>query len=129
MSYFGTSINDSPVVVVAAGEAITSPAFLAISAAGKVAAAGTNALGIALPGNDEAVAAGDDLDVQVKDIGVWTAGEAVAVGDELAVGTGGKAAKATSGKFILAVALEAATKEGQRIKVQIIKAGYKPASA
>lgn len=128
MSYFGTSINESPVIVVAAGEAIDSPAFLAISATGKVAAAGTNALGIALPGNDEAVAAGDDIDIQIKDIGIWTAGEAVAVGDELTVGAGGKAAKAISGKFILAVALEAA-KEGQRIKVQIVKAGYKPASA
>ena len=50
-----------------------------------------------------------------------------AYGDELAVGTGGKAVKATSGAFIVGIALEAATQAGQRIAVQIVKAGYKPA--
>lgn len=88
---------------------------------------GKNAIGIVLPGCDDKVTAGDDLDVQIKDIGAWTAGAAVAYGDELAVGTGGKAVKATSGAFIVGIALEAATQAGQRIAVQIVKAGYKPA--
>ena len=61
-----------------------------------MATAGKNAIGIVLPGCDDKVTAGDDLDVQIKDIGAWTAGAAVAYGDELAVGAGGKAVKGNS---------------------------------
>lgn len=127
MSYYGTTINDSAVIVVKAGEEIPAPAFLAVGADGKVATAGKNAIGIVLPGCDDKVAVGDDLDVQIKDIGAWTAGAAVAYGDELAVGAGGKAVKAIAKSFIVGIALEEATKAGQRIAVQIVKAGYKPA--
>lgn len=127
MSYYGTVINDSAVIVVKAGEEIPAPAFLAVGADGKVATAGKNAIGIVLPRCDDKVTAGDDLDVQIKDIGAWTAGAAVAYGDELAVGAGGKAVKATAKSFIVGIALEEATKAGQRIAVQIVKAGYKPA--
>lgn len=127
MSYYGTTINDSAVIVVKAGEEIPAPAFLAVGADGKVATAGKNAIGIVMPGCDDKVTVGDDLDVQIKDIGAWTAGAAVAYGDELAVGEGGKAVKATAKSFIVGIALEAATKAGQRITVQIVKAGYKPA--
>lgn len=126
MSYFGTVINDSATIVVKAGEEIAAPAFLAVGADGKVAAAGKNAIGIVLPDCDDKASIGDDLNVQIKDIGAWTAGEAVAYGDELAVGSGGKAVKATQGNFIVGIALEAATQAGQRIAVQIAKAGYKP---
>lgn len=127
MSYYGTTINDSAVIVIKAGEEIPKPAFLAIGVDGKVAKAGKNAIGIVLPSCDYKVTAGDDLDVQIKDIGVWTAGEAVAYGDELAVGADGKAVKATQGAFIVGIALEASTQAGQFIAVQIVKAGYKPA--
>ena len=126
MSYYGTTINDSAVIVVKAGEEIPAPA-LAVGADGKVATAGKNAIGIALPGCDDKATVGDDLGVQIKDIGTWTVGEAVAYGDELAVGAGGKAVKATAKSFIVGIALEAATKADQRIAVQIVKAGYKPA--
>lgn len=43
MSYYGTTINDSAVIVVKAGEEIPAPAFLAVGADGKVATAGKNA--------------------------------------------------------------------------------------
>ena len=125
MSYYGTTINDSAVIVVKAGEEIPAPAFLAVGADGKVATAGK--IGIVMPGCDDKVTVGDDLDVQIKDIGAWTAGAAVAYGDELAVGADGKAVKATAKSFIVGIALEEATKAGQRIAVQIVKAGYKPA--
>lgn len=69
MSYYGTTINDSAVIVVKAGEEIPAPAFLAVGADGKVATAGKNAIGIVLPGCDDKVTVGDDLDVQIKDIG------------------------------------------------------------
>lgn len=103
MSYYGTTINDSAVIVVKAGEEIPAPAFLAVGADGKVATAGKNAIGIVMPGCDDKVAVGDDLDVQIKDIGAWTAGAAVAYGDELAVGAGGKAVKATAKSFIVGI--------------------------
>ena len=99
-----------------------------MTADGKVAEAGANAIGIVTPSSDDAVAAGDDLNVQVKDIGTWIAGEAVDAGAELTPDANGKAVEAAEGDFITAVALEAATAAGQRISVQICKAGYKPAS-
>lgn len=129
MNYFGTAINESPVISLEAGEEITSPQFLAVTADGKLATAGVNALGIITADCDDAVEAGDDLTVQVKDIGLWIAGAAFTKGAELAVGTGGKAVTATSGDFIVAIALSAATKAGQRVNVQIVKAGYKPVTA
>lgn len=125
MNYFGTAINESPVIVVTAAEKIEAPQFKAVGADGKIAEEGKNAIGIVTPDADETVEIGGDMTVQVKDIGLWLAGEAVAKGDELAVGTDGKAVKATAGKFIVAVALTEATKADQRISVQICKAGYK----
>lgn len=65
--------------------------------------------------------------IDVNDaIGKWIAGEAVAVGDELTTNAEGKAVKAAAGNFITAVALSAATEAGSVVKVQLIKAGYKP---
>ena len=61
-----------------------------------------------MPGCDDKVTVGDDLDVQIKDIGAWTAGAAVAYGDELAVGAGGKAVKATAKSFIVGIASRSA---------------------
>ena len=75
------------------------------------------------------IAAGADVTVQVKDIGLWKTGAAVKAGAELMADATGKAVTATAGKFILAVALEAATAADQIIQVQICKAGYKPAGA
>lgn len=49
MSYYGTAINDSAVIVVKAGEEIPAPAFLAVGADGKVATAGKNASVTFLP--------------------------------------------------------------------------------
>lgn len=125
MSYFGTPINDSAVIVLPAGAAIPAPAFLAVNADGTVAGAGDAAIGIVLPSNDDAAAAGDDLNVQIKDIGTWTAGAAVAYGDELTPDADGKAVTATQGDFIVGIALGAAKAAGERIPVQICKAGYK----
>ena len=126
MSIYGTPINDSPVVNIKAGGSIAAPAYLAATAAGAVAGAGVHALGIFTPDNDQAVVSGDDLTVQIKDIGTWMAGGTFSAGAELASDANGKAITAASGKFILAVALKAATAAGQLVPVQIIKAGYKP---
>lgn len=128
MAIYGTTINESPVIVVPAGEAIAAPAFLAVLADGKVAGAGEAAIGIITPSNDDAAAVGDDLNVQIKDIGTWIAGEAITKGAELTPDANGKAAAASDGDFILGIAITAAAAAGERIRVQICKAGYKPAS-
>ena len=131
MSVFGTSINDSPTVVVKAAAALAAaPAYKAISAGGAVAGAGAHAIGIAIPMNDEPVQSGGDIHVQIKDVGAWKAGtiasgSEIAAGDELASDANGYAVKATSGAFIIGVALEAATATGQIIPVHIRMAGYK----
>ena len=125
MNYFGTAINESPVITVEAGEAMKSPQFLAVGIDGKLAEAGKNAIGIITADAEDVVSIGDDLTVQIKDVGLWIAGEALKKGTELAVGAGGMAVKAAAGNFITAVALSEATNSGQRISVQICKAGYK----
>lgn len=130
-TYFGTSINDSPTIVLPAKEKIENAQGIALVIDGgefTKPTAGANVIGLSLFTNDETVQAGDDITVQVKDIGKWIAGEAVAVGDELTTDAEGKAVKAAEGNFITAVALSKATAAGDVIKVQIIKAGYKPAA-
>uniref|UniRef100_UPI004025474C capsid cement protein n=1 Tax=Lachnospira sp. TaxID=2049031 RepID=UPI004025474C len=127
-TYFGTSINESPTVVFPAKEKIEGAQGIALVIDGgelTKPTAGANVIGLSLFTNDETVEAGDDITVQVKDIGKWIAGEAVEAGDELATDAEGKAVKATSGSFITAVALSGATAKGDVIGVQIIKAGYK----
>lgn len=125
MNYFGTAINESPVIVIKAAEAIENPQFLAVTADGKKATAGVNAIGIVTADCEEKVKAGDDMTVQIKDIGLWESGGVIAVGAELTSDAEGKAVTAASGNFITAIALTEATKAGQRVSVQIVKAGYK----
>ena len=128
MSYIGTTINPSPTITGKAAAAIAAGAFLAAAfnadGAIEVAKADAVALGIFIAETDN-IAAGADVTVQVKDIGLWKTGAAVKAGAELMSDATGKAVTATAGKFILAVAMEPATAADQVIQVQICKAGYK----
>lgn len=127
--YFGTSINESPTIAMEAGQKIEGAQGIALMIKdGKVEkpTAGVNVIGLSLFTNDETIEAGSDVDIQVKDIGKWVAGEAVAVGDELTTDAEGKAVKVKAGNFISAIALSAATKKDSVVKVQLVKAGYKP---
>jgi regulator of RNase E activity RraA len=131
MSYTGTVINESPVIVGLAGAKLAGAEFLAavFDENGKIttaSTAGATAIGI-LPPEEGNKSVGDTVTVQVKDISRWKAGEPFAAGDLLSTDANGKAVKATEGDFILAVALEAATAADNIISVQIIKAGYSPA--
>ena len=84
-TYFGTSINESPTVVFPAKEKIEGTQGIALVIDGgelTKPTAGANVIGLSLFTNDETVEAGDDITVQVKDIGKWIAGEAVEAGDE-----------------------------------------------
>lgn len=129
-TYFGTSINESPTIVMEAGAEIENAQGIALAISnGKVGlpTAGTNVIGLSLFTNDEVIKAGDDVNIQVKDIGKWIAGEEIAAGDELTTDASGKAVKAAEGDFITAIALSSAENAGTVVKVQIVKAGYKPA--
>lgn len=127
-SYFGTSINESPTIVLPAAEKIENAQAIALAikegGVGKPAAAGDMLIGLTLRAAEETYEKGDDVTIQVKDIGKWTAGEAIAIGDLLTANTEGKAVKATAGNFIMAIALTATENPGTMIQVQIIKAGY-----
>lgn len=130
-TYFGTSINESPTIVLPAGEELTNARGIAVAVKnGAVVkpAAGAHAIGITLIETDETVEAGTDVDIQIKDIGKWVAGEEITAGTELATDAEGKAVAAKEGDYIIAVALNNAAEAGTWIKVQIINAGYKPAA-
>lgn len=129
--FLGTAINTSPTIAGRAGAAITNGAFLAVRFDGSgnivLATAGGNALGLLVATTPAAVAIGDNVTVQIKDIGLWTAGAAVAAGAELTPNAAGQAVAVATGNHVLAVALEAATAAGQVIRVQIAKSGRQPA--
>ena len=131
MSYIGTGINNSATIVAKAAADITDGAFLAatLTADGvAVSAAGEAAIGIMIP-ETESPKAGEDVHIQVKDIGLGKVGAAVDAGDLLASDADGKLVKAAAGAFAVAVALETATAADQVISVQICKAGYAAASS
>lgn len=131
-TYFGTSINESPTIVLPAYEKLENARGIALAMNGMTAAkpaAGAHVIGISLIETDEIVEKGAAIDIQIKDIGKWTAGEAVSAGTELAADEEGRAVAAKPGDFIVGVALGSAEKSGTWVKVQITKAGYKPAAA
>ena len=125
--FISTGINDSPVISGKATAAINNGAFLAVKFGGNggivLAGAGENALGLLIATTPEKVAAGEDVTVQIKDIGLWKTGGAVAAGAELTPDANGAAVTAAAGKYVTAIALESATAAGQVIKVQIVKSG------
>lgn len=65
------------------------------------------------------VNAGDDVDIQIKDIGYILAGGDIAKGDEVTA-SGGLAVKAEPGNYVVGVALSAVA-EGGYCRVQITK--------
>ena len=110
----------SPVINVTAGaELKTAVAVLLTKDGAKLPEAGKKATGIVLLG-DETASKGDDITVQ----GMWTAGAAFDSGDFLAVDAEGLCQKATTGQYILAMALTPATAKGDIVNVAIIHAGY-----
>ena len=125
-NFNGTQINQSVTIVEKAGAAITDARNLIVKYDGNgdvvLATAGTDfPLGIAIIEagyNDVSglesgkVAKGDDVDIQIKDIGYVIASEDITKGTAVAAATGGKAAAATSGDFVLGIALADAAADG-----------------
>lgn len=128
MSFYGTTVNDTPTIVGIAATDLKNVAFLAakFNTDGDIAVADTKgeiAIGL-IPAEQQEISMGEDITVQIKECGLWKAGEAVAAGDPLTTDAEGKAVKASAGEFITAIALESASASDEVIKVQIAKAGY-----
>lgn len=71
------------------------------------------------------VAEGDDVDIQIKDIGYILAGAEIKKGAEVTAGTDGLAATAASGDYVVGIALSAVN-ANEYCRVQISK--YQKAS-
>ena len=131
--FISTGINDTPTIVGKAGIPLVNAALHAakFNAQGEIvpAAAGDNAVGLFIASTPDNVAAGEDVTIQIKDVGLWVTGAAVLAGAEVASNAAGQAITAAANAFIVGIALETATAAGQVIKVQIVKAGYKNGGA
>lgn len=139
-NFNGTQINNSATIVEKAGAEITDcrNKIMKYDENGDVvlATAGTDIpIGVALIDsgcNDISgaesgkVAAGDDVDILVKDIGFVLAGATITKGQEITAGANGLAAVAAAGNYVLGIALSSA-KENEYCRIQITK--YQKASA
>lgn len=124
--YTTTGINTSATIVAPAAAEIEGVIGKAIKfdASGNAvvaSAAGEKVAGIAVLTHRDVVAAGEDITIQVKEIGKAKVNGAVAKGDELAAAADGTLAVAAEGQFVIATALQAAEAAGQIINVQITK--------
>lgn len=124
--YTTASINTSATIVAPAGAEITGVIGKAIKfdAEGNAvvaSTAGEKVMGIAVLTHADVVKKGEDITIQVKEIGKAVAGAAIAKGAELAVRADGTLATATDGQFVVATALQAANAAGHIIDVQITK--------
>lgn len=138
-NFNGVQINQSVTIVEQAGADIADARnrILAYDEDGNVilAADGTKtAVGIAIIEagvNDISgvesgkVTAGDDVDIQIKDIGYVIAGDAITKGAEV-MSKDGLAVPATAGNYVIGIALSAAAKDDY-CRVQIAK--YQKAAA
>lgn len=131
--YNTTTINQSVTVVFPAGENITSGAFRAVKLDPQghvlIASAGDIPLGIIPGGVEDTVKAGENLSVQIKDMGLCHAGGAIAAGAMVACGVNGKCVAATDGVPLLGQALNSATQDGDVIQIQLLKGGSYKAPA
>lgn len=128
--YEYTTMNTSPTIAVEVGGElgdIRGKAVKFTDGTVRLPSAGEVPVGIVLFSEDESVKTGDEVTVQVKDIGKWKAGATVAVGDLLAADAEGLCQKATEGQYIFARALSAANAKNDLVTVQIINAGYEKA--
>lgn len=133
-NFNGSQINQSVTIVEQAGAAIEDVRnrILAYDENGDVilAADGTAVpIGIAIieagvndisGAESGKVAAGDDVDIQIKDIGYVLAGADIAKGAEVTAGADGLAATAVAGDYVIGIALTAVDKD-EYCRVQITK--------
>lgn len=139
-NFNGSQINQSATIVGTAAVEITDcrNRIMKYDANGNVvlATAGTDIpLGIAIieagyndisGAESGKVAAGNDVDIQIKDIGFVIAGAEIKKGQEVTAGADGKAAVAAAGNYVLGIALNSVSAGGY-CNIQIAK--YQKATA
>lgn len=139
-NFNGVLMNNSPTITEKAGTEITDCRNRIVkydeNGAVVLATAGTDIpVGIALieagyndiTGTESGkVATGDDVDIQIKDIGYVIAGTAIKKGQEVAAGADGLAAVAAAGNYVLGIAMNEAEANGY-CRIQITK--YQKAAA
>ncbi len=130
MNYFGVGINTSSVVAEIAGADIENAAFCAVKydENGNVVLCDTEGeivAGIVLPETTQKISAGEDITIQIKDIGLCKAGAEIKKGQEVMVDAQGRVIPATAGKFVVGYAVTTASAENEVIQVDIRKCGYK----
>ena len=130
MNYIGASINTSATIYGVVAEKIENGAGKAVKfdGDGKVvlcSAAGEAAIGVLIMQTPDVVAAGDEVTIQIKDIGPVVASGAIALGAEVTVDANGKIKAAASGNAVLGQAMTSASADGDIVQVQITKTGYK----
>lgn len=129
-TYLTNQINNSATIVEKAGADIADVRGLILKYDGSgdvipCSVAGELAVGVGIITNSENIKKGEDVDMQVKDIGLFRSGGAISKGAEIMANTDGKAVSAAGGKFVIGTALEDAV-SGQLFFAQITKY-YKPA--
>lgn len=130
MNYLGASINTSSVIAETAGAELGNGAFCAVKydENGAVVLCDTEGelvAGILLPETTQKISSGEDVTIQIKDIGYCKAGAEIKKGQEVMTDVQGRVIPATSGKFVIGYAMTSATAENEIIEVDIRKCGYK----
>lgn len=129
MGIFGASVNSSPVIAREAAANIENGSYypVKLNTSGKVekcSVAGEAALGILIAQTSSIVLSGDDVTIQIKDMGPAIAGSVISAGDPVSVNAAGKLVKAVRGPavvHILGYAMESAAVDGDIIQIQIMK--------
>lgn len=125
-SFEYTGINTSATVTFPAGVQLADIGATAVKLTEEGLAlpeAGGEVLGIVPVSEDGDYKKGEDITVQVKDIGIWKAGAEIPVGALLAADGEGLCQEAATGQWVLARALTAASAKGDLIRVQVIHVG------
>lgn len=139
-NFNGTQINQTPTITEKAGAEITDcrNRIMKYDSSGNVVLAGAGTdipVGIALieagyndisGAESGKVATGDNVDIQIKDIGYVLAGAAITKGQEVTAGANGLAAVAAAGNYVLGIALNSVKKD-EYCRVRITR--YQKASA
>lgn len=123
--YTSTQINPSPTISGEAGANIEDVRLKGVKfdENGKIvlaSAAGEVIAGVAIITNSTDIVAGEDIDIQIKDIGAVLAGGDIKAGAELAVDASGTFVTAATGNFVAAIAMEPG-KAGQVVRAQMAR--------
>ena len=124
-------INASSTIAEVAGAKIDAPAHKAVmyDANGDVvlATSGEDMIGAILSSSPDPIEIGQTVHILIKDIGLLSAGAAIAKGDLLTADSNGQVVPAEDGDFIIGRALTAASAKDEVVQAQINSMGFKPA--